>query len=305
MSNASDLLVTRAPESLLIVDTETDGINPAKDKIVEIAAVLFSVQHACVISAWSELIRPETRSEDGSPLYTNVAEPINRISPASLGDGLSLADATAALQRMAARAQAVVAHNAAFDNAFLGNRLDPLSWICTMDDVLWPRHSSAQNLVAIALAHDIGIVQAHRALVDCMTIARLFERAHELSPGCLPTMLLRAMRPKALFQASVPFERKDLAKQAGFRWEGESKRWLRRMSIEDASRLEFATINVDELETKAKMTTERVGTWLPDTEQTLWRACSCEKPLPRTVTYYECLTCLSRTFRPRILKAAP
>ena len=289
------MLVTQAtPETLLIVDTETTGLTPQTGRVIEYGAVLFSVPAVSVISCWSELVSDPDDS-------TNAAESTNRIPPAALARGLGHDAAVAPLLALAQRADAVVAHNAEFDHTFVGALLDPLPWICTLNDVDWPRPSSSMSLVAVALAHDVGIVQAHRALADCMLVARLLERVHELSPGCLPGMLARAARPKALFQAVVRYDERHLAKEARFRWEPESKRWLRRMAVEDAALLPFRTKDVTEVAERLKMTAERAGRWVDNTGvagSRRWTACGCGALWPETTLMAECLQCLVRGFVP-------
>ena len=221
--------------TVAILDTETTGVDSAKDRIVEVAVVLWSVEHGCVLTAWSDLI-----AADGNP-----AEHVNRIPGAALkARGRSLAYVMELTAAYCGQADAIVAHNGSFDRGFLtaAGYTSALPWICTLEDVEWPRPSSSQALIAIALAHDVGIVQAHRALADCMMIARLFERVTEL--GHSPkAMLERGLRPKRLYEALVSFADKDLAKAASFRWKeyqpGQKNKWLRRMVPEDAAVLPF------------------------------------------------------------------
>lgn len=300
------------PTTLLVVDTETTGLTPVDgSRVVEYGAVLFSVPAVSVISCWSELVR--LPGDD-----SNAAESTNRIPSAALSLSQTLEhDAVLArLGALASRADAVVAHNAVFDRTFVEDALggplrgeteEPLPWICTLEDVDWLRPSSSMSLVAIALAHDVGVVQAHRALADCTLIARLLERVHELSPGCLPGMLAKALRPKALFQAVVRYDQRHLAKEARFRWEPDTKRWLRRMAVEDAALLPFVVKDVTEVVGRPKMTAERVGRWIGGPEEDplpvpgaarCWTACDCGREWPETQLMGECDNCLVRGFAP-------
>jgi len=219
-------------DSILIVDTETTGIEPGRDRVVEIGAVLWSVEHTCTVSAWSELIRGE-----GNP-----AEAVNRIPAAALANGVELSTALATLQALAGRADVAVAHNAPFDRQFLGDDLG-LTWLCSMDDLAWPRPTSGRSLATIALAHDVGIVSAHRALADCLILARLFERAAELGHD-VRALLERGLQPRATYQALVSYADRELAKAAGFSWDGGAKRWTRRLAAEDVAGLPFKVTRI-------------------------------------------------------------
>lgn len=217
---------------LLIIDCETTGLSPVMDSVIEVAVILYDVEHATVRSAYSSLLR----------CHHNPAEPINRISPAAI---VNADDGTATwrfVESIAGNAQAIVAHNAEFDRAFVPPSLRTcLPWICSKDDIRWPKQTrEGASLVSLALEHDLGVAVVHRAMADCDLIARLFTRARELGAD-LDAMLVRAMRPKGEFVALVSYDDRDKAKAAGFRWDAETKQWWRRMAIEDAAVLPFHT----------------------------------------------------------------
>ena len=41
---------------ILIVDVETTGVDAAKDRVIELGFVLWSVEHRCILEAYSSLI---------------------------------------------------------------------------------------------------------------------------------------------------------------------------------------------------------------------------------------------------------
>ena len=218
--------------NILILDIESTGLDPAKDRAIEVGCVLYSLQHSTMLRSFSTLI-----AGDG-----NAAEAINRIPPAAV---IESTGTWAGVAKMAANATAIVAHNADFDRSFSPPAIQAaLPWVCSMSDLAWPRPSESRSLVSIALAHGLGVATAHRAIEDCLLIARLFTRARELGAD-LEAMLERGLRPKALFVGLAPFERNDEMKAAGFAWDRIVKRaWARKMAIEDAAALPFATRQV-------------------------------------------------------------
>jgi DNA polymerase-3 subunit epsilon len=215
---------------ILILDTETTGLDPRTDQVIEVAGLVYSVEHATTLAAFSSLVRADA----------NAVEKINRIPPAALKRAPEAAMVWARLVAFADGCEAVVAHNAAFDHAFTPSGwLDALPWVCSKSDIEWPRQTRPEpSLVPLALEHDLGVAVAHRALADCDLIARLFTRSRELGAD-LDAMLARAMRPKADFVSLAPFERKEEVKAAGFHWVPERKEWRRRLFIEDAKLLPF------------------------------------------------------------------
>jgi DNA polymerase-3 subunit epsilon len=222
----------------LIIDTETNGLEDTA-QVIEVGAILYSVENQCSLQEMSTLL----------PSLKNAAEPINRIKVTALAEielTRSVSFAMELLFAMSKAADVYVAHNSEFDSkkVFGDTRFLPLAslpWICTMSDFKWPLATKEQgSLINIALDHGVGVASAHRALTDCRLIAALFDRMADLS-----AMFEVAMRPKGLFQALVPFERKDEAKAAGFKWNGADKTWTRQMAIEDTAALGFPVRQIE------------------------------------------------------------
>jgi DNA polymerase III subunit epsilon len=195
--------------TVLIFDVETTGTDMNLDRVIEVGAVLWSVEHATHIAQFSTLLAGED----------NAAERVNGIPAGALRDGGTPDAVWARLDRWVERS-------------------DAIPWICSMNDIVWPRPTSSRSLAAIALGHGLAVVDVHRALTDCRLLARLFERCVELGHD-VRAMLTRALRPKGRYVALVSYDGRELAKAAGFRWSSESRTWEREMASEDAERLPF------------------------------------------------------------------
>jgi len=222
----------------LIIDTETSGLEESA-KVIEVGAVLYSVESQCVLQELATLLSAEE----------NAAEPINRIKTQALREIAFTRSGNHALEMlfaMSKSADVYVAHNAEFDSKrVFGNTdflpLATLPWLCTMADFKWPLATREQgSLINLALDHGIGVASAHRALTDCRLIAALFDRMADL-----PAMFQVAMRPKGLFQALVSYDEREQAKQAGFKWNGADKTWTRQIALEDAAQLPFRVRRID------------------------------------------------------------
>jgi len=213
--------------SVLILDTEATGTE-RDARVVEVGVVLWSVQHATRIAAYSSLV-------DGA---TNPAKHVNGIPEAALADGADEAAVWERLRPWVARSDAIVAHGCEFDRKFTPPAWDQgRPWICSMDDIAWPL-STKRKLVELCLDHGLGVARAHRALTDCELVERMLERCHELGHD-VEDMLRQAARPKGLFRACVSYEQRELAKASGFRWNDVLKRWERRLFEEDANAFSF------------------------------------------------------------------
>ena len=213
---------------ILIIDTETNGLDPAVNEVVEVGCVLWNVDFRQMEEVYSALL----------PAKSNEAEHVNGI-PAGMLPRDSMA--WEVVDELADVADAYVAHNAPFDASFCRGKLKTEKpWICTIEDFEWPIPSAKKGLVDIALAHGVGIVAAHRAINDCLTLARMLERLPDVADR-LAVALAKATRPKGFVVSLAPFQQKDVVKAAGFHWEPAQKKWWRIMAIEDAKKLPFET----------------------------------------------------------------
>jgi DNA polymerase III subunit epsilon len=220
---------------LLILDTETTGLDPTKDRLVEVATAIYSVEHRTIVKVRSWIVQG-----DG-----NEAESINGI-PSELVRShrhTCIPDLTDRwVLNWASEVDAIVAHNADFDQQWFGDGVRERPWVDSLD-LEWPRASTSKSLTALALAHGVGVLSAHRALDDVLTLANLFARSSELGAD-VEAMVRRGLRPRAKFIADVSFDDRDKAKEAGFRWDGRAKVWTRTMAIDDTAQIPFAVRQV-------------------------------------------------------------
>ncbi len=216
----------------LLLDTETTGLDPWVDRVIEVAVTLFDLELGCPLASYASLIQASD----------NAAESVNGIPPAALADAPHGIVVWRAVAEMAAQADVVAAHNAAFDRAFVRAAgiasVADMTWCCTMSDFDW---GGSRKLVEIALNRGVGVASIHRAAADVDIMARLFARVRERG-GDLPALFRRAARPKRRFVAQVSFEMKYLAKEAGFSWSPERSEWHREMPPEDVGQLPFRVV---------------------------------------------------------------
>jgi len=226
-----------APERILILDTETTGLSPQQGACIEVGAVLFQVPTRSVLQQLSFLL----------PCQVNGAEAINGIPAAVTRLPQPCEAALALLAALAAAADAVVAHNAAFDRQWFGHGpipALPLPWICTMEDIRWPADLQLRpnpSLRDLALAHGVPVWAAHRALTDCQYLVHVFERCADLE-----ALLVAAQEPRELYRARLSYAERHLAREAGFRWnEPVVGAWSRRLSQREAEALPFPVLVVE------------------------------------------------------------
>ena len=223
--------------NLLILDTETTGLEPVSAQCIEVGAVLFHVPSRSVLSQVSFLL----------PAPANPAEHVNGIAAEVTRLSQPWQAGLQHFLALLAGADAVLAHNAAFDAKWFG--LGPLPaidkpWICSMDDIEWPpeRHlRTSPSVRDLALAYGVPVWAAHRALTDCTYLVQVLERCANLED-----LLAAATEPKLLYRANLPYAERHKAKQAGFRWnEPVRGAWSRRLSERQALALAFEVQRVE------------------------------------------------------------
>ena len=233
-----------APNVLALLDVETTGLSPETDHVVEVGLALYSVSRG--------LIRSRSWLCSAPAEAVEKTQHIHGISPLVVeAYGVPFADVAKMVGAIVTKeTQAFCAYNADFDRAWFPLFVQNAApWICAMADCAWPRPSASRSLTSVALAHGIGVVRAHRALEDVLTLAALFDRAVELGAD-LPAMLARAMRPKARYEVadrSYSPERNAQAKAVGFRFDDKdpgNKRWIRSMATADVDALPFRVVAV-------------------------------------------------------------
>ena len=224
---------------ILIIDTETTGLDPATASVIELGAVLFDVDLRSPICQVSYLL----------PSLTNEAEFVNRIDPQLTMKCPDLTGPMAAsFWAMVAEADFALAHNAAFDKKWFGEGgclpAMPLRWICSMEDVDWPLKTKRGRFSVMNLCVDYGVPvwNAHRALTDCIYLAEVMKREPQLE-----SVLLAATQEKHIYASLLPYARRQECKDAGFIWNDIVPRaWAKRMTESEANALDFETIMVQQ-----------------------------------------------------------
>ena len=226
------------PATLLILDTETTGLDPDQDHCLEVGAILFDVASRRVLQQLSFLL----------PVSRNAAEAINRIPAEITQRAQPWQQAVTMFGTLVDASDVVVAHNAAFDKQWFGRGVLPViekPWLCTMEDIRWPEDRQLRprpSVRDLALAYGIPVWAAHRALTDCIYIADVFQRCDDLE-----TLLKHGLEPRQLMRAHVSYSDRQLAKQAGFRWNDPVPgSWSRRLSDREAADLPFRVSAVED-----------------------------------------------------------
>jgi DNA polymerase III subunit epsilon len=214
-----------------VVDVETTGTNPDRDRIIELGICVFEYDRQNgriykVLGSWEWLEDPGFSIPPEVTKLTGITDEMvagHRIDDRAATDLLG-------------RVVLVIAHNADFDRRFLERQLPAFAtkhWACSRSDIDWKAEgvrSSALEFVAYALGffHD-----GHRAASDCRaTVHALAQPLPGTGRLALRVLLERARLPTwRLWARDAAIEKKDLLKARGYAWSpGEFERpkcWYR------------------------------------------------------------------------------
>lgn len=212
-------------QRVLVLDTETTGLQHRSDKIIELAMLLVQVDTATGLPFG--LVEVFEGFEDPGMPIPEVAQHVTGISD-DMVKGQRLDDAQVAA--LVARADLVVAHNAGFDRPFVEARFPVFAdkaWACSFADIDWKAAGAGSSKLG-SLAQDQGwFYDAHRAQVDCHALLQVLTRpvGSDARTG-LALLWAAAASPSFKLRATgSPFESKDLLKERGYRWDADARVW--------------------------------------------------------------------------------
>ena len=169
--------IVRIPGHYTVVDTETTGLDPQADRLIEIAAIR--------VRAGKEVARFETLVKPGCKLSKAIVD----LTGITDGELTNAPEPQNALQQFMdfLKDDIIVAHNANFDVNFLYDSMQrcgmkPLenNFVDTMRLAKCIRPDlSNYKLATLAKAYRIAQPKAHRALADCETTMAVLQKLDE------------------------------------------------------------------------------------------------------------------------------
>lgn len=212
----------------ILLDTETTGLDHARDEIIELGMVKFDYTKdgriVGVRDTFSAFNQPNCSI---SPEVTALTGITDELVAGHRFDDMAI---TAFVED----AVIVIAHNSGFDRKF-AERYWPFfehkAWGCSMSEIDWRKHGFAGSQLGYLLNGAGYFHQAHRAVDDCHALLEVlaFELPTAGSPA-LALLLENARKPTLrIWAEQSPFELKDSLKRRGYRWsdgtDGRPKSW--------------------------------------------------------------------------------
>lgn len=218
------------PEKLItvaILDTESTGTNPGKDKIIELGIVFVEVcpqtgQAFRVINEFNELEDPGMPIPEESTRVHHITD--------EMVAGKRIDDAE--VESLISSVSLVIAHNASFDRVFVEDRFPIFAtkaWACSFRQIPWSEEGISSGKLEF-LAYNCGFhYTGHRASTDCQALLEVLQRPLPASGTlALQALLQNARLAEILISAlGSPFDSKDTLKERSYRWNPDKKVWAK------------------------------------------------------------------------------
>ncbi len=214
----------------IILDTETTGLDPRTDQVIELAMLAFEYDgrdQACRV-----VDRFQSFADPGRPILPEITHLTGITDEMVAEQSIDLE----VVKRLLEPAVIVIAHNAAFDRQF-AERLHPnfanKGWACSLAEIPWAGAgigSAKLDYLAMCFGmfHD-----GHRAIADCETLLEILAQPFPTTQEPTLKVLLDAARQPTyrVWALDSPFDLKDQLKTRGYRWndgsDGNPKAWHR------------------------------------------------------------------------------
>lgn len=209
----------------LVIDTETTGLDPNEDRLIEIAAQSFIFNPDGGIL---EVERVKSWMEDpGRPITDRISK-LTGLSNQTL-EGKRFDDV--AITGALATADLVIAHNAAFDRPFLDVRFPGLryrAWACSLTQLDWLDLGFDGRALGHLVLQSGRFFEGHRAGNDVEALTSLLAVKTADGRSVLSHLLSRCALDSFRVEAvGAPFDAKDLLRSRGYRWNPGFRFWWR------------------------------------------------------------------------------
>ena len=217
-------VTAQATQRVIVLDTETTGLDSKNEKIIELAMLSVLVDSATGLPVGPVTIY-ESFEDPGKPIPAQITE-ITGIDD-SMVQGQRIDDA--AVIALVEQADLIVAHNAGFDRPFVESRFPVFAgkaWACSFMGIDWKKEGSGSAKLEFLASERGWFYDAHRAQVDCHALLQVL--ASPLADGQtgLSRLLAGVGQTRYKLRATgAPFEAKDKLKARGYRWDGEGRVW--------------------------------------------------------------------------------
>lgn len=206
---------------MVILDTETTGLDFEKDEIIELAFVVvtYNVRWNTIISiddvydGFNQPSQPITKEITDVTGITNEMVAGKHITYDSFKDYLPKDK------------YLIVAHNAGFDRKFIDKTYPEMAnkpWADSLTGIDWS-NKGYHKVNLESLMYKLGyFYNAHRAVNDCLALASVIQYNEAVQE-----LYTNALKNTLEVEIKLSFDNKDFAKNLGMKFNGKNKTWVK------------------------------------------------------------------------------
>jgi len=216
--------------TIAVLDTETTGLDPIRDTIIELGVAF------CEVDELDRIVRVtgtgQSFNDPGFPLSPEI-QSLTGLTDAMLqSQRINVEHVTRRLNAVSA----IVAHNCFHDRPFVEALLPGLEdkpWVCSMADADWGAwgfdgRKQDRLLMQSGLFNPIK----HRAMSDVTSLVNLLDRETPTGGSVLTECIAKAAKPTWRFEArGLPYDYRECVKGHGWKWNG--KVWWTEVTDDD------------------------------------------------------------------------
>ena len=198
----------------MIIDTETTGLNPREDEVIELGFLLIAYQYENprkIVDFGNEMREPSRE-------IPKIVQELTGITPKMVkGKRLSKEKVLAALDL----ANIVIAHNAAFDRPICERLLPEFSekpWACSLTEIPWSKYGFESAKLRYLLMDSGYFFEGHRALDDCAALNELLNVRSPHGQSFFAELMESARQPSYYFKVRTPYDLRKIMRELGYRW---------------------------------------------------------------------------------------
>lgn len=219
---------------IAFLDTETTGLDPRSDVAIDLGVIVLEVETETgrfvrVLDTYEGLQDP------GFPIPENIVALTGITDDMVRGQRFDLAR----INDLCAGVDLVIAHKADHDRPFaevISPVFKNLPWACSLTEVDWRGNGYASSALEFLALKAGYFYDAHRALVDTHALSRVaVETKLPISGETALQTLIRASLQSTcqVYATNASFDKKDVLRANGYRWDGEDRVWSKSGITED------------------------------------------------------------------------